>query len=394
VSDSHRPSVAEVNLNHIKNNFRIWRKAVGDGVFICPMVKANAYGHGDVQVAKALIQAGANCVGVGIVEEGVRLRTKGFQHPVFLYGVFDANGARAVVDENLTPVLSDWTGLESLHAVLRGRPQKQAFAIHIKFNTGMNRLGFGLDQAEKIKTWLEAHPELRLTGLATHLAIGEDAGVPQGMSEDQLIQFEKVAKIFEVYKPILHALNSSAGVNLHARITQKQSMAKGLTWPLGLRPGISIYGSQPTSNDVAQLRFSPAMSLHSRLAMVRQLVAGESVSYGARWRAQEASWIGVVPFGYADGYRRGLSGKSSVLCRGIRATVTGTVCMDYFMIDLTDIVRRTGSVAPGEPVVLIGEQNGAEVTAEELARELGTISYEILTGISDRVPRRYQESAE
>lgn len=382
----HRPTYAEVDTRRIRANFLTIRDLFPAGTFLCPMVKANAYGHGDVEVSKALRAAGAAHLGVGLIEEGIGLRQAGDQSSILLFGLFEERSAEAVVETRLTPVISDESQLESLKKVLAKRGEA-AFRIHLKFNTGMNRLGFNVDQAGRLREWLRENPRFVLEGVCTHLLRGDDAGVPGRESESQLMALAEALKPFQDLPVQVHALNSSGAVNLWHRVAQKQNLGGGGRWPLGARPGLAIYGEQPSRDEEVQIRLQPALSFKSHLVMIHRLKEGERVSYNATWRAKRPSLIGVVPVGYADGYSRFLSNKGSVLCKGHRAPVVGTVCMDYFMVDLTEVEKASGVITVGEEIVLIGEQGGSQLTAAEVASLIGTISYEVLTSISERVPR-------
>lgn len=363
------------------------------------MVKADAYGHGAIEVSRALRAAGAPFLGVSLIEEGVELRESGDDRPVLLFGLFgpsSVDAADAILEFDLTPVISEWHQLEALVEALAksvksreslGSANRSAVKIHFKFNTGMNRLGFEVDQAPRLEEWLRSHPQFVLEGVCTHLLRGDDAGIPGGESESQLTAFVQAVAAFKGRSFHAHALNSSATVSLWHRVCRKAPLGSGATWPLGSRPGIGLYGILPPTDEGVDVPLVPALRFKSHLVAVRRLKPGERVSYNGRWRAARESLIGVVPVGYGDGYFRLLSGKASVLCRGKRAPVIGTICMDYFMIDLTEVARQAGPVEAGEEIVLIGEQQGERILARELAELAGTIPYEILTNISRRVPR-------
>lgn len=383
----YRRSAAEIDLKRIEFNFKAFKNLAPVGTFICPMVKANGYGHGDVEVARALRNAGSGFVGVALIEEGERLRRSGDRDPILVFGPCDPSSAEAMLRENLTPVASGWdqlSALESAHSVLGlGR-----VGIHLEFNTGMNRLGFDPDDVARLNEWLSDQKDFRIEGICTHLFSGNDAGEAAGESNGQLEKLSVIADGFSAWPDlIVHALNSSASLNVWSRLQEKKEVPASARKTLGLRPGIGIYGPNPHNNEHAQMELKPAMTLRTHIASIHWVAKGESVSYGPIWRAERESIIATVPFGYADGYRRGLSNKASVLIRGQRVPQVGTVCMDYFMIDVTDVVGA--DVKIGEDVVLLGEQGSEKITADELADLCGTISYEIFTAISDRVARTY-----
>ena len=255
----------------------------------------------------------------------------------------------------------------------------------------MNRLGFQPTEAAKIEEWIRSRREFILDGVCTHLLRGNDAGEPGGESEQQLRRFARAAAEFKSHPNLkIHALNSSASINVWKRLCEKEEVGEGLQVTLGVRPGIGLYGCEPPNDEDIEIGLKPAMSLKSQLIAVHKVEMGARVSYGPTWTAAQSTTVGVLPLGYADGYRRALSNKSQVLFRGYRCPQIGTVCMDYFMVDLTEAEAETGSLAKqGEEIVLIGEQGREAITPQEMAEWAGTIPYEILTGISDRVPRVY-----
>ncbi len=403
----HRRTYAEIDLSRLEANLKSLRSLAPKGAWVCPMVKANAYGHGDVEVARTLANGGASALGVGLVEEGMRLRSSGISIPLLLFGLFEESSVEAVLEHHLTPVISDWEQLEVIERHAEGPVR-----VHIKFNTGMNRLGFCSSEAPRLRTWLDEHRKVRLEGIGTHLLRGEDAGQQVGDSITQLQNFERALQAFQGLTFQAHALNSSASLSLYADPNQQPSE---FVRSLGLRLGISVYGvsatgdlkSMPSGDSVSgrvaseeqatsktsvvatRLALEPVLSFRSHLVMLHRVKVDDVVSYNGIWRAQRPSLIGVVPVGYADGYQRQFSNSAFVLCRGYRVPVVGTVCMDYFMVDLTDVAAATGEIFPGEEIVLLGEQQGAWVRAEELAARAQTITYEIFTRISDRVPRHY-----
>jgi alanine racemase len=391
----HRPTFAEIDMRRLESNFKGLKALLPEKTFICPMVKANAYGHGDIEVARVLRTAGAAQLGVGLIEEGMGLRLSGDSGSILLFGLYEERSADAVLEFDLTPVLSDWSEIESLEsaAIKRG---KTLIPVHVKFNSGMNRLGFDPPEARKLTQHFRGKTPLVLKGICTHLLRGEDAGTPEGESDSQLEIFMKVAGELrgDNGEIALHALNSSGLANLSKRVIDHKKISAGITWPLGARPGLGTYGVQPSNDEGADLPVQPVLSLKSRLTMLHRLKTGERVSYGATWRAPKDSLIGVVPAGYADGVFRSLTNRGQVLVRGEFAPMVGTVCMDYFMVDLTAIdaqLRRQNAaeIAVNDEVVLIGTQGARTIAASDIATIVGTIPYEILTRISERVPRIY-----
>jgi alanine racemase len=372
----YRSTFAEIDLRKIKSNYLALRSRVEVGGFFCPMVKANAYGHGDVEIASILAQAGATHMGVGLIEEGVRLRDGGIKQDLLMYGIFDRAAAKAILDYKLTPVLSMWEQIRSLKEIL---PKEQSWPVHIKFNTGMNRLGFALEEAQALSDYFKTETQLKLIGVCTHMAIGEDIQKPDGYSQEQLKRFQEVKKIFQDFKSLkFHAHNSSALMGAFE--------ANGAVE--GARPGIALYGVVPPNSTAQDL--SPAMSLYSQIVITQKVKKGARVSYGGNWTATRDSTIGVVCIGYGDGYSRFFSNKGVMLCRGQKVPVLGTVCMDYTMVDLTDVPAANSETLRGESVLLFGRSSeSAILDIRDVSALIGTIPYEIITCIGRRVPRSY-----
>lgn len=362
-----RPTQALINLPALLRNARKLRSLIDEDAFFCPMVKANAYGHGAVQVASALANDGVEYVGVSLVEEGIELRKAGLKIKILVFGAFnDLESARAFAEYSLTPVISSRTQLNALEQV----SAQQSLSLHLKFDTGMSRLGFAVDQASALRNHLAKFSNWTIEGVCTHLLKGDDGKLTDGFTFKQLRDFDLVLKSFDGLNVFAHALNSSGLTSLSHTISH-----------LGARPGIALYGGQDG--------FESVMTLKSQIVTFREVLSGASVSYNAAWIAKRKSLIGIVPIGYADGVARKFSNQLSVLVREQRVPVVGTVCMDYVMLDLTDLNEHLGSLVEGEEVVFFGSQGRAEIRGLEWAQILDTISYEIFTRISSRVPRNY-----
>jgi alanine racemase len=332
------------------------------------MVKANGYGHGDVLVARIAEKSGtASALGVALYEEGVELRKAGLAKPILVFAPVSAAAVAALKEFRLTPVASRFDDLEAL--------KHESLALHLKFNTGMNRLGFDQSDLAALKDWLKKHPNLKVEGVCTHLSHGEEAHDPAGFTERQLARFHELS---EGFPGVRHAHKSASLVALHEN-------SKSIGARVGSRPGISIYGLPQDGNKTGK-GLKPALKWFTELIRFHNIEKGEAVGYGARWIAPRASVIGIVPVGYGDGYPRALSNKGEMLYRGRRVPVVGSVCMDYTLVDLT---AAAGKEVPraGEEIVILGKQGEAEITAGELADKAGTIAYEIVTAISRRVPR-------
>lgn len=370
-----RPTFAEVNLTALARNTESIFRSLNRPGFFCPMVKANAYGHGDLAVSKKLRSIGVKHLGVGLIEEGVNLREGGDGSSILHFGMFDRQGLIEMIERNLTPVVSSLDAIQICSEETEKRSGRP-LDIHLKINTGMNRLGIAPSAVAKAAALIRGSRALKLVGVATHFANGELLSDPTSAAADQLRVFE--SSVAEISKSglsgfVRHIANSDAASEL---------VVMGLSG-YGVRPGISVYGIKTGSNPFA---VEPVLKLRSAIVHLQDLRQGARVSYGGTWISPRDSRIGVIPCGYADGYRRGLAG-SEIIVHGQRVPVVGTICMDYFMCDLTTVPLAK----VGDEVILLGESGTSSVTASELAHRLGTIPYEVLTGLSERVPRLYND---
>lgn len=362
-----RSTRVEIDQAALKHNLNVLRGWAGEENFFCPMVKAYAYGHDDVAVARLIAASQkASALGVALIEEGVTLRQAGIRMPILVFAPFHPQGARVMQEHNLTPVVGRFEDLSALADL------SAPMTIHLKFNTGMQRLGFDESELSELRARL-ASMSVTVGGVCTHLTHGEEVLQPTGYTERQIEKFRQLAAGF----PGVRHLNKSSTLSTLQDTPQFKEF--------GARPGISLYGL-PHDGRAVGPGLRPVLSWHSEIGRVHPVVAGQSVGYSARWTAPRDSWVGMVPVGYADGYMRVLSNNSVMLWRGKRVPVVGSVCMDYIFLDLTEAV---GSEQPkaGEAVVLIGRQGGEEIRAVELAERAGTIAYEVVTSISRRVPR-------
>ena len=381
-----RRTYAEINLDNLAHNIRVLLKAFPQR-FICPMIKANAYGHGDVHLAHYLEHLGIQQFGVCLIEEGLLLRKSGVKADILVFRGFDREGAERIVQYNMTPIVSSWEHIDHLEAVATG-----PVSIHLKFDTGMNRLGFRFDEAQKLFDRLWQNKKIRVKALVTHLYNGEDALDMEGLSAAQLHMLNQVHHVFKPFNIFCHSLNTAGILNL-MQLQQEGKVHKDhplLLQEWGLRPGLMIYGYNPL-NDRKQCELKPVMSLKSIAGSFRHLHAGETVSYGGTWRASKDSVIAVVPIGYADGYHRILSNQSCALFNGHKVSLVGSVCMDYLMLDVTEAVAGQDlQTLKDTEVILFGTAaNGEFLSAEELAKKSKTITWEMLTSVGERVPRVY-----
>lgn len=364
----HRRTQLRIDTAALEHNLHLLNKWNGSN-FFCPMVKANAYGHGAVIVAKTIEQMGLPTMGVALVEEGVELRQNGITKEILSFSPLSEEGADAAIKNRITPVITRLDDILALEAV-RGN---QDVHVHLKFNTGMQRLGFDAFELPLLKAELKNKSWIKVDGVCTHLTHGEDADLANGPSALQLKQFHEMT-------------NGIPGVR-HAHKSASLAVLKEKDkHQVGARPGIGIYGLPHDGRSVGE-GLRPVLTWNTEIVNTHTVEQGASVSYSGRWTAKRKSTIGVIPMGYGDGYMRILSNKGVMLCRGQRVPVVGSVCMDYILLDLTDI-EGDGKVQPGEPVVVLGRQGQAEISAGELGELAGTIAYEIVTSISKRVARR------
>ena len=375
--DSSTRSVwSEIDLDALRANVRALCAHAAPAELLA-VVKANGYGHGAVPVARAALDAGAAWLGVARVEEGVQLRDAGIDAPVMILSEPSPAAVADVVAHDITPVVYTEAGIDALAKGVVEAGRSRPFAVHLKVDTGMHRVGCAPADAVALAELVAARDELELAGVCTHLAVADEPD--DSYTPDQLDRFDAVLAALDdagLRPPLVHAANS-AGLLVHPRAHHSL-----------VRVGIAMYGLPPAPAlpGHAGVVLAPVMSLRARVTMVKELPAGERLSYGLRYELDRPSRVATVPAGYADGVPRnlGLQG-GEVLIGGRRLPIAGVVTMDQLLVDVGD-----AAVAPGDEVVLIGRQGREEITATEWAQHLGTINYEIVTGIGARVPRTYQ----
>ena len=361
---SIRHTQLEIDLDAIRHNVGCFREAAG-GAKVLAVVKADAYSHGAVPCAKAALEAGASAFAVALIEEGMALREAGIDAPILMLGPTDGPGAFAAVENGITQVVFEPDTLLALQGAAKSLGVTAQ--AHLKLETGMNRIGVRTE--DELRALLDAAaqcPDVRITGAMTHFATADVPGSDFGL--EQIARYEAFLKVIGEY-----GLN----VTRHAAAS-----AAALRYPQArydmVRAGIVMYGVDA----LEQLPVRPAMRWVTRVSYVKTIEKGETVSYGRRFTASRPTRIATLPVGYADGYRRAFSNKACALVHGVRVPVVGSVCMDQTMLDVTGL-----DVREGDEVVLLGAQGGQRITACELADLADTIPYEIMTGISQRVPR-------
>jgi alanine racemase len=367
---------ASIDLAALGHNLSRLQGRLHPDCAVMAVVKANAYGHGAVDVSQALVQLGITRLAVASLQEGMALRQAGITaHVLVLADVFDEHW-KDLVAYRLTPVISDHRLLQSLADI--PKTIDAPFAVHLKVDTGMGRLGFSPAELEKAFDAVPAWKGLRVEGLMTHLA--DSDGQEVGHTERQLELFNDLlgqAKRRGITIPIVHAANSAALIRFpHSHFSL-------------VRPGIALYGYHTLPDGIHYSELKPILSLRSKVMHLKRVQPGDSISYNRTFVAKRASAIAVLPIGYADGYSRRLSNRGFVLIKGRRAPIVGLVCMDMTMVDVTDIP----SVQVGDAVTLIGADGDDAIWADDIAGWTGTIPYEILCAIGPRISRVYQPYA-
>ena len=371
---SYKRLYAEINLKDVASNLHIIRKLTAPQAKIMAVVKADAYGHGIIPISQTAAANGADYLGVAICEEGLELREFGFTIPILVLGYTPEHLLEQVVKNNLIQTVYTYEAAAILSkAAIRLNKTAQ---IHIKIDTGMNRLGFMPDDSALSDIVnISKLAAVNITGGFTHFAVADEEDL--SFTEYQFSQFneftQKLAAL-GVHFPMRHSANS-AGLLDNARFHLDM-----------VRPGIILYGLPPSKQyNSEKLGLKPAMSLKSRVSLVKRIEAGVSIGYGRKFYTKRPTIAATVSAGYADGYTRRMSGGGRVLIHGGYAPVIGTVSMDQFVVDVTDIP----DVHIGDEAVLMGRQGGNQITAEEIADIRKTIGYEVICGVGKRVPRIY-----
>ncbi|MCY4513099.1 MAG: alanine racemase [Bdellovibrionales bacterium] len=372
-------AILEINLKALKENCSILKKLSGAN-FFCPMVKTQGYGHGIVPVTQALFAVGVEQVGVVAVSEARALR-KALPNTldILVFGpVLNKEDLDWLYENKCVLVANNWKDLEYWS-------KKGPSRIHVKFDTGFSRLGFHISEAEILKTFFIKHPHIRAEGLCSQLLSGEELGQETSASYRQMERMEHLISLFSFKAN--HLFNTAALLS---------SVCYGGKMNFGSRPGIGLYGIKPKiiftgierEKKWKEISLKPTSSLKSRIVGVHKLEKGEAVSYEGTWKAGRSSIIVVVSLGYGDGFPRALSSpQGSVLFRGKIVPVAGRVCMDFFMVDVTDV----GGSFPilGEEVVIFGTQEAMTLSPEEQAEKASTVSHELFVRLGDRVKRHY-----
>jgi len=372
-----RPTFAEIDLTALRHNYRQVRQAVPEGCDILAVVKADAYGHGFMDIAAELDRLGVSAFGVAFLAEGIQMRKAGIDRPILLLGGVYPGQERKCIGFNLSTAVFSLEQARALDGAASRLYRK--VRIHLKVDTGMGRLGIPHEEVANFLVELQRLKHVELEGIISHFASADELDESgRSYTDRQAECFEAVvreAKAQGFVPRYIHIANSAA------------AFSRQFSFCTLVRPGIVLYGALPSADFAGKLDIRPVMHLKSRVAMLKRVEPGTSISYARRYVAERPTLIASVPVGYADGYPRALTNRGEALIRGQRARVTGTVCMDWIMLDVTDVP----GVSVGDEVVLLGcDGQGNCVRAEELADWAGTIPYEIFCGISKRVPRVYK----
>jgi len=376
-----RPVWVEVSLKAIAQNLRTVRRHIGPKPEILAVVKSNAYGLGAVPVTKALEKAGAERFGVTCSNEGVELREAGIRKPILVLTGFWPGEEKRFVENRLTPTVTRVEDVRLLEHAAKSARLKSRFRFHLKINTGMNRLGISPSELRAFAEALADCRHLELEGTFTHFASAEDFGARQ--TDDQ-------ENLFRECLDRLHSLGLSPGIVHMAN--SGAVCARPSTWADMIRPGAILYGyyqsfdpPQKGREVRERLPLEPSLSLRARIITLRNLALGQSVGYGARFTTQRPTRVAVINAGYADGIMRQRSNHGCVLVRGRLVPIVGTVSMDLTTIDVTDVP----AVELGDIVTIYGKDGSAEIRVSDVAREIGTVTSDLLCALGRRVPRFY-----
>ncbi len=372
----HRPTIAKVDLGAIKWNIKQVRSHIKEDKKLLAVVKADGYGHGAVPVANAAKEAGVDGFCVAILDEAIELRENGFTEDFMLVmGVTEVRDVSLMADSNISVAVSSIEWLEEALPLLALRKTTNPLRIHLAVDTGMGRIGLRTeDEVQAFETFCEEHEDLHFEGIFTHFATAD--GEDDAQVEKQYQTFKDLVTSLKKRPDIVHLANSAMTL-WHEDFETDAA-----------RVGIAMYGYNPSDKTIPlPYQLKPAFRLETELSYVKQMKEGDTISYGARYKAYEGEWLATLPIGYADGWRRDLGGQT-LLVDGHRCPIRGVVCMDQCMISLPH------EFPIGTKVTMIGQDQGEINSPSDMAVAIGTIGYEILCGISDRVPRVYIDSTE
>jgi alanine racemase len=376
-----RPTWAEVSLGNLRHNFQVVQKHIGPAVKVCAVVKADAYGHGAVECARALEEEGAHWQGVTSLDEAIPLRDAGIKGRILLMTGFWRGEEEEIIRLGLTPTLWEPVQVELLEQAA-ARLGVAKHPVHLKIDTGMGRLGITTDDLHQTCSALKAAPHLLLEGVSTHLASSEVLDAPS--VGEQLNSFEEARRLLRTagFEPsLIHAANTSAVISRREALYNM------------VRPGLALYGyylpferaGRVVSGTGLRLAVRPVLTWKTRILSLREVRASQALGYGGTYVTKAPARIAVLPVGYADGLNRALSSDGRVIVRDHYAPIVGRISMDLTLADVTGLP----GIAVGDEVILLGSRDGLSMDAQEHATLANTVAYEILCAISKRVPRRY-----
>jgi len=368
-SRGKRPTWVEIELNNLDSNLLSLKTFLGPTVRIIPVVKANAYGHGAVAIADRLEKLGVEYLAIALLEEALELRQRGVRCPILLLNGFWPGQEEEIIRNRLTPAVFSAGMVQDLARVAQGL--KTTSAYQIKIDTGLSRLGIDWQQSDEVLTAISQEVSTNCEGIYTHLSCSEQVGNP--FTEVQVGRFQSVVNVLKSKHQALnwhHVANSAGILNFRG------------SWCDAVRPGLILYGINPLEQSLP-FPLKPLLTLKTRIMQLKRVSAGTSIGYGGAYTTSRPGLIATLPIGYADGLNRLLSNQGSALVRGQTAPIVGKISMDLSLIDVTAIP----GVSLGDEVVLIGRQGNLEITVKEIARLTGTIPYEVLCRIGERVPR-------
>jgi len=374
---------AEIDLSAISHNIRQIKSIVEpEGSSILAVIKDNAYGHGAVEVARVAESENVRMFGVATVEEAVQLRQVSIKTPILIFCCILPEQAKEVIQYDITQTVCDLRTCKSLSESAKRLGKKAK--VHVKVDTGMGRIGIAFDKAVELIKQIVQLPYLVVDGVYTHFA---SADTDEAFTTLQIERFNSTLSALNdigIHIPVRHAAGS-AGI-----LFFRNSAERELNFPSSyydmVRPGLILYGLYPCANPYYKVELKPALSLKTRVVYLKELPAGHSVSYERTYITDRPTIVATLAVGYGHGYSRKLSNRGEVLIKGKRAQIIGLICMDQCLCDVTNIP----DVSVGDEVVLIGRQGDEEITADEIAEKVGTISYEVLCGINANVRRIYK----
>ena len=380
----HRATFAEINLKAFKHNLQNLKAITEPATGIMAVIKADAYGHGAIPCAKAAVDTGVEYLGAGIIEEGIELRENNITEPILILGSIFPDEVADLVRHNFATILCTTRLAEAL--AKEAEKQGKTVNVHIKVDTGMNRLGVLPENLLPLIKTINNLPTLKLEALSTHFSSADDKDTSITTQQIELFQktLSELQKAGVTMPPLTHLANTSALF----RFPESRSKM--------VRPGLILYGALPSPilNSVVEeicqkenlQNFQPVMQWKSKIILLKSVQKDQPLSYSRKYFTPRDSVIATLPIGYADGLHRNLSNNMEVLIRGKRAPQVGTICMDMILIDVTEVP----DVQMGDEVVIFGKQGEEEITVEELAKRSNTIPYEILCNVGKRVPRVYR----